>query len=210
MIIHEVDQNSEEWFNLKNGKPSSSSASRLVTPTGQASAGLEGYAQELALDTHRGKPKENNHSNDHIVRGHELEPVAANDYEFIFNTKVRTVGFMTDDQERYGSSPDRLIGRSGLLEIKCFDEKAHLDALIYYKENLKAPPDRIAQLQMQLFVGKKKFVYLYYYSQTLPSFRIKVLPIKLYFEMLECQLEDVIERRDQILKLLKGVCKWNH
>lgn len=202
-MIHDVKQNTPEWDDLRAGKPTSSAANRLVTPTGQASAGLEGYAQELAMDIYRGKPKANNVSNKHIDRGHELEPIAADDYEFIYSTKVRKVGFITDDQERYGSSPDRLISRSGLLEIKCFDEKAHLEALLYYKENRKAPPDRIAQLQHQLFTCKKKFVYLYYYSQTLPSFRIKVLPIKSYFEMLDHQLITVIERRDEILALLR-------
>lgn len=205
MKIHDVDQNTIEWFGLKAGKPSASGASRLVTPTGKASEGLEAYAQELAADIHRGKPKDGNFRNEHTDRGHNLEPVAANDYEFVYSTKLRTIGFMTDDQEQYGASPDRLIGRSGMLEIKCFDEKAHLAALIYYKENRKVPPDRIAQLQMQLFVGKKKFVYLYYYSKTLPSFRIKVLPIKTYFEMLECQLDDVIKRRDEILTILRNV-----
>lgn len=205
MKIHEVDQNTIEWFELRAGKPTASAASRLVTPTGQASEGLEAYAQELAADLYRGKPKENNFSNPHTDRGHRLEPVAADDYEFVYNTKLRTIGFMTDDDERYGASPDRLIGRSGMLEIKCLDEKAHLSALVYYKENRKAPPDRIAQNQMQLFTGKKKFVYLYYYSQTLPSFRIKVLPIKTYFEMLECQLDDVIKRRDEILTMLRSL-----
>ena len=205
MKIHDVDQNTLKWFELKNGKPSASGAGRLVTPTGKASEGLEAYAQELAADLYRGKPKEKNFRNEHTDRGHELEPVAADDYEFMYNTKLRTVGFITDDDERYGVSPDRMIGRSGMLEIKCLDEKAHLAALIYYKENRKAPPDRIAQNQMQLFTGKKKFVYLYYYSKTLPSFRIKVLPIKAYFEMLECQLDEVIERCDQILTLLRSM-----
>ncbi len=204
MKIHDVKQNTPKWDGLRAGKPTSSAANRLTTPTGQASAGLEGYAQDLAMDIYRGKPKEN-FSNKHTDRGHKLEPIAADDYEFVYSTKVRTVGFITDDQERYGSSPDRLIGRSGLLEIKCFDEKAHLEALLYYKENRKAPPDQIAQLQHQLFTCEKKFVYLYYYSQTLPSFRIKVLPIKHYFEMLECQLDEVLERRDQILSLLRSM-----
>jgi len=205
MIIHDVDQNTIEWFELKNGKPSASNASRLVTPTGKASEGLEAYAQELAIEIHKGKPKEKNFRNEHTDRGHKLEPIAADDYEFVYNTKVRTVGFITDDQVTYGVSPDRLIGRSGMLEIKCFDEKAHLAALIYYKENRKVQPERIAQLQMQLFTGKKKFNYLYHYSQTLPSFRIKVLPIKSYFEMLECQLDDVIKRRDEILTMLRSL-----
>ena len=205
MIVHDVLQNNQDWFNLKNGKPSASGASRLVTPTGQASAGIEAYAQELAMDLYRGKPKEKNFRNEHTDRGHTLEPIAAGDYEFVYQTKLREVGFMTDDNEQYGASPDRLIGRSGMLEIKCLDEKAHLEALIYYRENRKAPADRIAQLQMQLFVGKKKFVYLYYYNQTLPSFRIKVLPIKSYFEMLECQLDDVIKRRDEILTMLRSL-----
>ena len=205
MIVHECIQNTEAWFKLRAGKPTASAASRLVTPTGKPSEGLEAYAQELATDLYRGKPAESWDGNRHTERGKELESIAADDYEFIYSTKLRTVGFMTDDDERYGASPDRLIGRSGMLEIKCFDEKAHLAALVYYKENRKPPPDRVAQLQNQMFVGKKKFVYLYYYSQTLPSFRIKVLPIKTYFEMLELQIEEVIERRDEILTMLRSL-----
>lgn len=205
MIIHDVDQNSKEWFVLRAGMPTASAAHRLITPTGKASEGLESYAQELAADIYRGKPAEAWKGNKHTERGHELEPIAAADYELMFNAKARIVGFITDDQNSYGVSPDRLVGRSGMLEIKCLDEKAHLAALIYYKENLKAPADRIAQCQMQLFTAKKKFNDLYFYSQTLPSFKIRILPIRTYFEMLECQLEDVIERRDQILKLLRSM-----
>jgi len=203
--IISCDQYSDEWWESRLGKPTASSAHRLITPTGQASTGLESYASELALDLYRGKSKESWGGNQHTERGSLLEPVAANDYEFVYQTKLREVGFIMDDDKRFGVSPDRLIGRSGMLEIKCFDEKAHLAALIYYKENRKVQPERIAQLQMQLFTGKKKFNYLYHYSQTLPSFRIKVLPIKSYFEMLECQIEDVIKRRDEILTMLRSL-----
>lgn len=205
MIVHDCIQNTEAWYQLRNGIPTASAANRLITPAGKASTGLEGYARELATDLYRGKPAKSWGGNKHTERGNLLEPIAANDYEFVYQTKLREIGFITDDKKRYGMSPDRLIGRSGLLEIKCLDEKAHLAALVYYTENRKAPPDRIAQNQMQLFVGKKKFVYLYFYSQTLPSFRIKVLPIKTYFEMLELQLDDVIKRRDEILIMLRSL-----
>ena len=205
MIVHDIEQNTPGWFQLKNGKPSGSNGHRLVTPTGKASEGLEAYAQELAADLYRGKPADTWAGNKHTDRGHELEPVAADNYEFMYGAKLRKVGFITDDNNSYGVSPDRLVGRSGLVEIKCLDDKAHIAALVHYTEKRKAPPERIAQCQMQLFTANKKFVDLFYFNKNLPSFKIRILPIKLYFEMLDFQLEDVIKRRGEILNLLRSI-----
>jgi len=205
MIFHDIPQQTPEWFALRSGMPTASEAHRLVTPTGKASEGLELYAQQLAADLYRGKPADAWSGNEHTDRGNELEPVAADNYEFMYNAKLRKVGFITDDNNSYGVSPDRLVGRSGLVEIKCLDDKAHIAALVHYTEKRKAPPERIAQCQMQLFTTGKKFNDLFYFNKNLPSFKIRILPIKLYFEMLECQLEDVIERRDVILKLLRSM-----
>ena len=61
------------------------------------------------------------------------------------------------------------------------------------------------QCQFQLYVSKKKWVDLYYWHKTLPPLKIRILPIKTYFEMIECQIEAVIEERDKILKLLRSM-----
>ena len=206
MEIHDVKQGSREWHDLRAGMPTGSSASRLVTPTGNAATAYKEYAIELANDLFRGGvSKEKWKGNKHTDHGHKYEPIAADTYEFTYGVKLRQVGFCTDDEITYGMSPDRLAGRSGLVEIKCLDDKGHTSAIVYYHENRKAPPDRIAQCQFQLYVSKKKWVDLYYWHKTLPPLKIRILPIKAYQEMIECQIEAVIEERDKILKLLRSM-----
>jgi len=206
LIIHDCNQNTPEWFELRRGKPTSSGADRLITATGKPSkAGLASYARELAGDVLRGTQDDKWQGNQHTERGHNLEPVAADAYEFIFNRKLSTVGFCTDDDERYGASPDRLTDDNGLVEIKCFDYDAHINALVYYSRHKKPPGDRLAQCQMQLYVTGYRYVDLFYYHKTLPELRIRILPIKTYFESLECQINDVIEERNVILKILEGM-----
>lgn len=205
MIIHDVQQNTLEWFALRLGMPTGSKASSLVTPTGRASeAGMKTYAIELALEKHLGESSSKFTGNEDTDRGNTQEPAAASTYELYNNVTLETVGFCTDDDERYGVSPDRLIGNYAGVEIKCLDHKAHAAALVYYTRTRKAPQDRIAQLQMQLYTMGWEYVDLFYYNKKLTCFSIRVLPIKTYFEMLSCQIDAVIEERDAIVKILEA------
>lgn len=204
MIIHDVQQNTPEWLALRLGIPTGSEASSLVTPTGRASeAGLKTYAIKLANEKYLGESSSNFTGNKDTERGNMLEPPAASLYQLMNNVEIETVGFCTDDDKRYGVSPDRLIiGCNAGVEIKCLDHQAHTAALIYYSRNWKVPADRIAQLQMQLYTMDWEYVDLFYYSKKLPCFTIRVLPVKTYFEMLECQIDAVIEERDKIITIL--------
>lgn len=206
MKIHDVQQNTPEWFALRLGIPTGSKASSLVTPTGRASeAGLKTYAIQLANEKFLGESSSKFTGNQDTDRGNEQEPAAAATYELYNNVKLETVGFCTDDDVRYGVSPDRLISDYAGVEIKCLDHQAHTTALMYYAQNWKVPADRVAQLQMQLYTMGWEYVDLFYYSKKLPCFKIRVLPIKTYFEMLECQIDAVIEERDKVIRTLEAM-----
>ena len=55
MIIIECEQNSEQWWQEKLGKPSASNASRIITNDGKPSKQREGYMFELAGEIITGK-----------------------------------------------------------------------------------------------------------------------------------------------------------
>ena len=129
--------------------PTGSKASSLVTPTGKASSGYEGYAIQLANEIVIGQSSSVSFKgNAQTDRGNEQEPAAASTYQLYNNVEVEKVGFCTDDDLRYGVSPDRLIGDYAGLEIKCLDDQGHTSALVHYKRTRKPPPDRIAQLPL--------------------------------------------------------------
>ncbi len=50
MIIHDVQQGTDEWHKLRAGIPTSSEFASLVSGTGKISTSLKGYAHKLATE----------------------------------------------------------------------------------------------------------------------------------------------------------------
>lgn len=203
MIIHEVDQNTEEWCALRAGIPTASEASKLVTGTGSVSKSMSGYAKKLACDLYAGKPVDAWEGNKFTDRGHEIEDEAAAAYELATGYETIKVGFCTDDLQRYGASPDRFVCDDGLVEIKCLP-KLHIDALLYYAKHKKCQPDRVPQTQMQMMVCEKAWCDLVFYHPDLPMLIIRQEPDSAFTRTLQEQLEACIRERDSIVEILKA------
>jgi len=205
LIIHEFKQYSEEYWRAKNGKPSSSKFSCLVTGTGKPSTSLPKYALQLATEMYLGKPIDDGFGgNKYMDRGTELEPLSRSEYEMLRQVKVQEVGLVTDDLMRYCTSTDGLIGDDGVAEFKNLISTTFMEALIYYKKNKKTEPKYIPQLMGELFITERKWVDLVLYN---PAFSEPIIhrhyPNKEYFAVLEKQLMLCIAERNNILKLVR-------
>lgn len=203
MIIHECEQNSEEWLALRSGKPTASCFSKLVTSTGAESKSMPEYALTLAGGLYAGKSLDAFEGNKWTDRGHELEDSARAKYEMIRDVDAVQVGFVTDDDIRYGCSPDSLIGDNGMLEIKCLKAENHIKALMYYKKNGKPPTNYVPQVQGQMYVCEREWCDLVFYHPDLPMLVIRNEPDVKLIKTLESQLDAVIRERDKIVKLLE-------
>jgi len=204
MKINNCKQYSEQWWECRNGKPSASNASKLITSTGAASKQLKDYAIDLANAIYSGVSVDQFAGNAHTDRGTELEPLARSSYELITGYDVQEVGMFTDDHDRYIASPDGVIeDGNGLLEIKNLAGKNHTKVLIYYSKYGRIPTDHVAQIQMQLFVSKRKWVDLYYHHPDLPCLKVTIEPDLAMHRALEMQLAAVISERDRIVNILK-------
>lgn len=117
MIILNDEQGTEAWRLSRLGKPSASGFSKLITRTGKPSTSAANYINQLIYEKLSGEITET-HTSDAMLRGTELEPLARENYELITDSTVVEVGFITDDDNGYGCSPDGLVGDGGL-EIKC-------------------------------------------------------------------------------------------
>ena len=117
MKIHDCKQNTTEWLDLRAGIPTASQFDRIITPTGKPSASAIPYMHQLLAERLMGRPITGYVSFD-MDRGKDLEPEAVSFYEFTQDVETMPVGFITNDEETIGASPDRLIGSDGLLEIK--------------------------------------------------------------------------------------------
>jgi len=205
MIIHDVEQNSPEWFELRAGIPTASEFSNLVTSKGAPSKALEKYSYTLAAEAFTGGQVDAWEGNQYTDRGHELEAKAISAYEFMNDVEVTLAGFVTTDDGLIGCSPDGLIGDDGLIEIKCLGHKAHIETIIYYADKAAAPPKYFQQAQGQMMICDRKWCDLVFYYPTLPMLVIRQLPNKIFCESLALEIKTVVVRRDEILKVLQAM-----
>lgn len=117
MIFHDVEQNSDEWYELRAGRFTSSNMPKVMAVLSKAfSPPAKQYAVRLAVEQITGKPTTNSYSNSHMERGHEQEPIARRIYEDETFFKVTNGGFFCSDF--IGCSPDGLVNDDGVIEIK--------------------------------------------------------------------------------------------
>jgi len=202
MKIHNVEQNTPEWEALRAGKPTASNFSKLITSTGTPSKSMKPYAIELAGELYAGRPLDTWNGNKYTEYGHEIEELARLAYEMGTGTTVERVGFVTDDLERWGCSPDGLVGDDGMVEIKCLP-KEHIPTLLRWKRDGKTPPGRIAQTQGQMMIAERKWCDLMFYRPGLPRLIIRQFPDPGIIEPLKAQLLAVIAERNLIHKTLQ-------
>lgn len=120
----DVDQNTDEWFQMRSGKLTSSKLGTIMANYGKAFGDpAKKYAVNIAIEQITGNAIPNSYSNDHMERGHEQEPIARMLYEEEMFCNVSNGGFF--GSEFIGCSPDGLVSDSGVIEIKSVIAPVH-------------------------------------------------------------------------------------
>jgi len=154
MIVHKIEQKSEEWNEIRKGKLTASNFSKILTKTGKLSSQYIDVIYENLAELHTCQ-SEYQPTNFYMERGLELEEYAILNYESILGHIVDKVGFIESKCGMFGVSPDGLVGNDGMIEIKCLMQKKHMALLLgEYKEIETYMP----QIQFQLFISKRKWV----------------------------------------------------
>jgi len=202
MIVHEVEQRSDEWYALRAGMPTASEFSKIVTSKGEPSKSANGYAITLANELYAGRPVDAWEGNDFTERGRELEGEAIANYEFMFDADIETVGFVTDDASSMGCSPDGFVGTDGLIEIKCLKAENHTDAILYFQKHSRCLPKYVQQAQGQMLLTERKWCDLVFYHPILPQLVIRQTPDEAVINGLQEQLPLLRAERDRVLNAL--------
>ena len=154
--FHNIEQGTEEWFNLRLGKATASNfaciMANLGTPKSIGKAFGEPakkYAMRLALESKTGV-RLKTYQNDFMLRGIELEPEARELYEEETFNPVANGGFV--EYKNYGASPDGYVGEDGLIEIKSVLYTTHF-------ANIERGFDSAYkwQIQGQLWITNRKY-----------------------------------------------------
>lgn len=172
-IIENLEQGSEQWFQVRTGRPTASNFDRIITPTGKDSSQWEGYAIDLMADCIR-PDMVDFVGNRHTDRGNELEPEARDLFSATMGLTVQQVGFITRDDGIVGCSPDGLIYREGKpiagLELKCPLAKNHAKYLV---EGV-LPKDYAPQVHGGMAVTGLDFWYFMSHCQGMAPFILRV------------------------------------
>ena len=122
-------QGSPEWLAERAGKVTASMVSAVLMKP--ETAGYRDYQAQLVAEILTGKPQGSDFTSAAMQFGTETEPLARSAYEAETGFSVDEVGFCQHPTiERSGASPDGLMGKNGLVEIKCPKVATHLAYLI--------------------------------------------------------------------------------
>lgn len=204
MIIHNIEQGSEAWHEIRCGRITGTRFKALVAKetTDTYKDLLTNMACEII--TYRA---EETYSNAAMERGVEMEPIARLFYEEITGNKVKTAGFIsppedTEFAEWTGISPDGLVD-DGLLEIKCPLMKTHMGYIMWNK----LPTEYHYQVQGQLYVTGLRFCDFISYVEDMKPFIIRVYPEPELFQVFEQRLRIAII---QVKELLNDYHKYSY
>lgn len=151
VVIHQVEQNTPEWFALREECDSTASSAYELLKTGKVTK-KPAFA-----------------GNYHTKRGHILESEALELVHAILGTQSTPHGFVTNSKyPRAGASPDDLT-TDIYMEVKCFNEARH-------KACAKDPfPEIVAQIEYGKLITEYRKALLILYNPDLPAEEALVL-----------------------------------
>ena len=147
MKIVDCIQGSEDWWEARLGFVTASNFGKVLNK--KTGRGL--YMRKLAAERLTGL-REESYKNEIMEKGSETEQEAKRFYEMANDCHVEQVGFVMRD-DWIGGSPDGLIGKDGLLEIKCPLSSTHIEVIL----SGKMPMLHIPQVQGLLWVTERKW-----------------------------------------------------
>lgn len=149
-LHYDVVQGTIEWHGLRKGKITGSTCNSLLVGS-SLSVGAKTLIYKKAAELVTGY-EEDFRGNKDTERGHDLESLAIQEYEDTTFNSVERIGFVEMD-DYVGYSPDGLVGKDGLVEVKCPNDPNYLR----YLDDKKIKGEYYSQMQFGLFVTGRQW-----------------------------------------------------
>jgi putative phage-type endonuclease len=182
MRVFDFPQRSPEWYSVRSGVPTASEFDKIVTMKGERSKQREKYLYRLAGEKVSGIVEESFQSAA-MERGVKMEAEARDIYQFITGNEVEQVGFCLHD-DGFGCSPDGLVGKDGMIEIKCPSVHTHVEYLL----NGSLPSDYFQQVHGQLLTADRKWCDFVSYYPGIRPLIVRVNSDKQFSKALHAEL----------------------
>ena len=192
----DVQQNTDEWFQLRCGKLTSSNLGKIMANYGKSfGEPAKKLAVNIAIEKVTGNPISSTYTNEHMQRGHEQEPIARAMYEGENFIDVTNGGFFTNGE--IGCSPDGLCD-DGVIEIKSVIASTHYNTL---KKNNVDPAYKWQCIGNLMFTGREWIDFVSYCSEFPESKQLFIC--RKYAKDLKIEFEMIEERSNKFLELVE-------
>ena len=199
-----IEQRTDEWFAQRLGKVTASRVGDVIakTKTGP-SASRDNYATQLVLERLT-NAKGEFFTNAAMQWGTETEPMARQAYELKRDVFVDEVGFIDHPTiDMSGASPDGLVDKTGLVEIKCPESKTHMEYLM----SGKPPAKYIPQMMWQMACTGREWCDFVSFDPRFPT-NLQILVVKVeydptYVKMLELEITQFLDEVSKKVELLR-------
>lgn len=177
MKTYDIGQRTEEWFACRQGLPTASNFSSILSPVkatpsaAQKTLIAELVAEALLPGAPDGLIPSGPMTYD-MIHGMQMEDEARKAYAFETGLDARLVGFCEHDSGRFGCSPDAIVGEDGGTEIKCPALKTHIGWLL----DGGLPDEHKLQVHGSLIVTGRAWWDFWSYSRMAPPLRVRVVP----------------------------------
>jgi putative phage-type endonuclease len=132
-MILDMEQRSAEWIAARVGKVTASRVCDAVAELKKANGEpvcRKNYRGDIVAEILTGRAVDN-YVSPAMQFGIENEPFARAAYEIHKDCMVELAGFATHPRiERFGASPDGLVGKDGMVEFKCPNTTTHIEYLV--------------------------------------------------------------------------------
>jgi hypothetical protein len=171
------------------GKPTASRFEEIITPGGEPSKSWEGYMWEILAEMMVGHPIETKKTS-YMVRGTDEEDAAVSAFELLYDLETERAGFVTNNDQTIGASPDRLAGDKALVQIKVLAPHNHVKLLATGTPEKSYKP----QIQGELYVAEREITHLVYYNPEMPLIVVPVERDNGFITKLETALEEFVAK----------------
>ena len=194
-----VEQNTDEWHSLRCGKVTASNFGLFMANDGKAFGDpAKKYAIQIALERITKCQSDSSYTNEHMLRGHEQEPIARMLYEETMFVDVANGGFY--DCGLYGDSPDGLVNDDGLIEIKCVTPATHYATL----KSRSFDPAYLWQLVGHLDCSGRYWVDFVSYCSSFPEEK-QLIVFRLFRNDYIDHINRLVTRRNSFLDLIDEI-----
>lgn len=208
-ILIDVEQRSDDWFEKRVGRATTSRFNDVIAKTRNGYASTRAnYKAELVIERLTGQRAEM-FSSRAMDWGTETEELARLEYALTTNNKVQETGFYIHETLMCGASPDGLVVDNngaviGGLEIKCPNPATHIDTL----RRQSIPTKYIPQVQGQMWLAGLPWVDFISFDPRMPDqaqqFIQRVYRDDEYIKMLEDEVTTFLKEVDADVEFIRN------